>query len=84
MTSQFSPKVSEILAFSREEAARLASRSVGPEHLLLGMLRSQGGPVVDLFQRLNLNLQSVKTELEQRVREDEIGMPIHTTDLVLN
>ena len=84
MTSQFSPKVSEILAFSREEAARLASRSVGPEHLLLGMLRSDGGPVVDLFQRLNLNLQSVKTELEQRVREDELGMPIHTTDLVLN
>ena len=84
MTSQFSPKVSEILAFSREEAARLASRSVGPEHLLLGMLRSSDGPVIDLFHRLNLNLQSVKTELEQRVREDEIGMPIHTTDLVLN
>ena len=84
MTSQFSPKVSEILAFSREEAARLASRSVGPEHLLLGMLRSSEGPVIDLFHRLNLNLQSVKTELEQRVREDEIGMPIHTTDLVLN
>jgi len=84
MTSQFSPKVSEILAFSREEAARLASRSVGPEHLLLGMLRSNDGPVVDLFHRLNLNLQSVKTELEQRVRQDEIGIPIHTTDLVLN
>ena len=84
MTSQFSPKVSEILAFSREEAARLASRSVGPEHLLLGMLRSDKGPVVDLFHRLNLNLQSVKTELEMRVREDEIGRPIHTTDLVLN
>ena len=83
MTSQFSPKVSEILAFSREEAARLASRSVGPEHLLLGMLRSKDGPVIDLFRRLNLNLQSVKTELEQRVREDEIGMPI-PTDLVLN
>jgi len=84
MTSQFSPKVSEILAFSREEAARLASRSVGPEHLLLGMLRSKEGPVIDLFQRLNLNLQSVKFELEQRVREDEIGLPIHTTELVLN
>ena len=84
MTSQFSPKVSEILAFSREEAARLASRSVGPEHLLLGMLRTDDGPVVDLFHRLNLNMQSVKTELEQRVRQDEIGKPIHTTDLVLN
>ncbi len=84
MTSQFSPKVSEILAFSREEAARLASRSVGPEHLLLGMLRSNDGPVIKLFHRLNMNLQSVKTELEQRVREEEIGMPVYTTDLVLN
>ena len=84
MTSQFSPKVSEILAFSREEAARLASRSVGPEHLLLGILRSNDGPVIDLFHRLNLNLQSVKTELEQRVKEDEIAEPIRTYDLVLN
>ena len=57
---------------------------MGPEHLLLGMLRSNDGPVVELFRRLNLNLQSVKTELEMRVREDEISLPIHTTDLVLN
>ena len=40
--------------------------------------------MIDLFKRLDLNLQAVKTELEQRVREDEIGTPIHTTDLVLN
>ena len=84
MTSQFSPKVSEVLAFSREEAARLASRSVGPEHLLLGLLRMKEGPVIDVFRRLNINLQSVKIELEQKVRDDEIGMPIHTSDLVLN
>ena len=84
MTSQFSPRVSEILAFSREEAARLASRSVGPEHLLLGLLRMKEGPVADVFSRMNLNLQSVKTELEQKVREDEIGSPISASDLVLN
>ena len=84
MTTQFSPKLSEILAFSREEAARLASRSVGPEHLLLGILRTNDGPVIDLFKRLELDMQTVKTELEMRVREDEIGAPIHTTDLTLN
>ena len=84
MTSQFSPKVSEILAYSREEAARLASRSVGPEHLLLGMLRMKDGPVIDVFNRLNLNLPSIKTELENRVREDEIRQPIYTNELVLN
>ena len=84
MTSQFSPKVSEILAYSREEAARLASQSVAPEHLLLGMLRLKDGPVINIFQRLDINLLSVKTELETRVREDEIGRPIYTQQLVLN
>ena len=84
MTSQFSPKVSEILAYSREEAARLASQSVAPEHLLLGLLRTKEGPVMNVFQRLDINLQCVKTELENRVRQDEIGMPIFTQQLVLN
>ena len=84
MTTQFSPKLSEILAYSREEAARLASRSVGPEHLLLGILRTKEGPVIDLFKRLELDVQTVKTELENKVREDEINTPIHATDLVLN
>ena len=84
MTSQFSPKVSEILAFSREEATRLASRSVGPEHLLLGILREKTGIVSDLFARMNVNIQSIKTELELRVREDELNEPIVTAELVLN
>ncbi|MBQ7512518.1 MAG: ATP-dependent Clp protease ATP-binding subunit [Prevotella sp.] len=84
MTSQFSPKVSEILAFSREEATRLASRSVGPEHLLLGLLRMKDGPVINVLQRMDINLPSLKTALENRVREDEIGMPINTRELVLN
>ena len=84
MTSQFSTKVSQVLAFSREEATRLASRSVGPEHLLLGIMREQSDTVMNLFQRMDVNLQSVKTELEMRVREKEQQMPVHTRDLVLN
>jgi ATP-dependent Clp protease ATP-binding subunit ClpC len=84
VTSQFSPKVSEVLAYSREEASRLASRSVGPEHLLLGLLRIKNGPTTNVFQRLDINIQSVKTELERRVREDELGQPITTSELVLN
>jgi ATP-dependent Clp protease ATP-binding subunit ClpC len=84
MTSQFTPKVSRILVYSREEAARLASRSVGPEHLLLGMLRMTDGPVVDVFNRLNLDVQSIKHELEEKVRRDEISEPINTSELTLN
>ncbi|MBQ4484042.1 MAG: ATP-dependent Clp protease ATP-binding subunit [Prevotella sp.] len=84
MTNQFSPKVSQVLAFSREEATRLASRSVGPEHLLLGILRERNEAITNIFHRLDVNLQSVKTELESRVREDDLSEPIHTRDLVLN
>lgn len=84
MTSQFSPKVSQILAFSREEAARLASRSVGPEHLLLGILRDKTGPVHELFLKLDINYLSIKTELEQKVREDDFMQPLNTRELVLN
>lgn len=84
MTSQFSPKVSEVLAFSREEATRLASRSVGPEHLLLGMLREKDSLVQNVFTRLNINLPTVKAELENRVRIDELNEPINTSELVLN
>lgn len=84
MTSQFSPKVSEILAFSREEATRLASSFVGPEHLLLGILREKTSPVADLFRQLNINSQAIKQELEEKVREDEIAEPMNTSELVLN
>ena len=84
MTSQFSPKVSEILAFSREEATRLASSYVGPEHLLLGILREKTSPVADLFRQLNINSQTIKEELEEKVREDEIAEPMDTSELALN
>ena len=84
MTSQFSPNVSEILAFSREEATRLASSSVGPEHLLLAILREKNSPIIDIFNRLDINIQSVKAELENRVREDGLHEAVNTSELVLN
>ena len=84
MTSQFSPKVSEILAYSREEANRLASRSVGPEHLVLGILREKDSLLHLLFQRMNINLNNVKNELEDKVRQDVITEAIISSELVLN
>ena len=84
MTSQFSPKVSEILSFSREEATRLASRSVGPEHLLMGILRERSGRVHDYLKEMRVDISAMKSDLENKVREDGMGQPIHTRELVLN
>ena len=47
-------------------------------------MRLKEGAVQDLFRRLDVNVRSVKTELEQRVREDELRRPIVTSELVLN
>lgn len=84
MMSQFSPKVSQILAFSKEEATRLSSRSVGPEHLLLGILREKSGAIIDLFNRFAVNIQTIKAELEDKIREQDNNTSIDTFELVLN
>jgi len=85
MTSQFSPKVSEILAFSREEAARLSSSSVTPEHLLLGMMRMKDGPVCDVFSKLNINKEDIKFSLEMNVQQSEGFIhPENLHELTLN
>ncbi len=84
ITSQFSPNVSQILSFSREEATRTSSSSVGPEHLLLGILRDRSGAIHDLFDRLNVDMQVVKTQLENKVKDNELGLPVNRRELVLN
>ena len=84
MTSQFSQKVSQILAFSREEAIRLSSKNVSPEHLLLGLLRNKTGPVHELFILLDINCQTVKAELEKKVRCDDITIPFNLHNLTLD
>ena len=84
MTSQFSANVSQILAFSREEATRLASRSVGPEHLLLGLLREKNGIIPDIFSNFDIDTQNVKSRLEEIVSEEELSEPLITSELVLN
>ena len=84
MTSQFSQKVSQILAFSREEGIRLSSKNVSPEHLLLGLLRDKTGPVHELFILLDINCQTVKAELEKKVRCDDITIPFNLHNLTLD
>ena len=84
MTNQFSAAVSQVLAFSREEANRLASRTVGPEHLLLGILRDNSPRLRSLFQRQGVDLQAMKQELEDRVREESTDQPLTARELVLN
>ena len=84
MTSQFSPRVSEVLAFSREEATRLASNVVGPEHLLLGILRGSGGPVNELFERQNTDIEAMRLQLEELAKAHAQHAPVANNEVALN
>ena len=46
MNNQFSQKVSDIIIYSKEEAYRLNKRHIGPEHLLLGLIRDGEGRAI--------------------------------------
>ncbi|MBQ4295263.1 MAG: ATP-dependent Clp protease ATP-binding subunit [Prevotella sp.] len=84
MTSQFSPRVSEILSYSREEATRLASQCVSPEHLLMGILRGRSTEVKRLFERFSVNLPSMKEALESRVRQRAGAVVANPRELLLD
>ena len=84
MMNQFSPKVSEVLSFSREEAERLTSRSVTPEHIMLAILREKSGPVWELFSKWKVDIDNIKREIEKKVQEKSIDTTVSIPDIILD
>ena len=70
MTNSFSQRVSENLSFSREEALRLSSGAIRPEHIVLGMLRDKQSPLKALLTGANIDVDKVKFQLEKNIQED--------------
>lgn len=74
MTNSFSLRVSENLSFSREEAIRLSSGVIRPEHIVLGMLRDKHSPLKALLMGANIDVEKVKLQLEQNAQADKTTM----------
>ena len=79
-----SPKVSEILAFSKEEAMRLASVAVGPEHMMLGILREKNSPVKDFLTIMDIDMDNMKESLVEKIKENNQEKTLASTELYLN
>ena len=60
MEAKFSPRVKDVLSFSREEALRLGNDFIGVEHFLLGILREGEGNAVKILAGFNLDLVQLK------------------------
>lgn len=70
MNNQFTQRVSDIIQYSKEEACRLHNSKVGPEHLLLGIIRNGEGKAFDILRSLYVDLTRVKGKLETLLKEE--------------
>ena len=71
MDSQFSPRIKDIIGYSREEAIRLGNDYIGQEHLFLGILRDGEGIATEILENMGVNLADLKSLIENKVRNEK-------------
>jgi ATP-dependent Clp protease ATP-binding subunit ClpC len=64
MDDNFSPRVKDVIAYSKEEALRLGHDFIGTEHLMLGLLRDGNGKAIDILTSLNVDLNQLRRKVE--------------------
>ncbi|MCB9017005.1 MAG: ATP-dependent Clp protease ATP-binding subunit [Paludibacteraceae bacterium] len=82
MNTDFSQRVKDVLAYSKEEAERLGNNYIGPEHLLLGIIRDGEGPAIDALLSMKVDIANIKNMIESQIRtnnETAMGMDIPLT-----
>ncbi|MGB4414770.1 MAG: ATP-dependent Clp protease ATP-binding subunit [Paludibacter sp.] len=70
MTVNYSEQLHNVLLYSIQEAERLGNNYVGPEHLLLGLLRNGTGKAIEILNQSHVNLSKVKQIIESQIRTD--------------
>jgi len=64
MDDNFSPKVKDVIAYSKEEALRLGHDFIGTEHLMLGLIRKGKGKAIEILNSLDINLDHLRRKIE--------------------
>ena len=83
MDSKFSPRLNEVLSFSREEALRLGHNAIGPEHFLLGILREGQGSAVLILKALDVDLSALRKVVESSIVNNEKSEYSNSSNLEL-
>ena len=65
--NNFTPRAQQVLALARKEADRFNHNYVGTEHLLLGLIKLGQGVAVNVLQKMGLDLETVRMEVEKQV-----------------
>ncbi len=67
MEAKFSPRLKDVISYSREEALRLGNDYIGLEHLMLGMIRDGDGMAIRLLKGFKINLQELRKSIESSI-----------------
>ncbi|MEI6508427.1 MAG: ATP-dependent Clp protease ATP-binding subunit [Bacteroidota bacterium] len=68
MEAKFSPRVKDVISYSREEAIRLGHDYIGTEHLLLGLIREGDGKAIKTLKALDIDMVRLKKTIEDSIR----------------
>lgn len=83
MEAKFSPRVKDVISFSREEALRLGNDFIGVEHLLLGMIREGDGKAIKLLLEFNLDMKQIRREIEMSLARTSSMSTANLTNIPL-
>ena len=83
MEAKFSPRVKDVISFSREEALRLGNDHIGVEHLLLGIIREGDGKAIKLLQEFNLDMRQIRKEIEMNLTRSSSMVASNLTNIPL-
>ena len=64
MDDNFSPRVKDVITYSKEEALRLGHDFIGTEHLMLGILRDGNGKAISILNNLSIDLDHLRKKVE--------------------
>ncbi len=83
MEAKFSPRVKDVISFSREEAIRLGNDFIGVEHLLLGIIREGDGTAIKLMNEFHIDLAHIRMEIEQGLSKSSAKNYVASTNIPL-
>jgi len=83
MEAKFSPKVKEVISYSREEALRLGHDYIGVEHLLLGLIREGEGLAIKVLKSLDVDVILLRKAVEDAVRDKSVHQSLNVSNLPL-
>ncbi len=83
MDAKFSPRVREVIGYSREEALRLGHHFIGIEHILLGLIREGDGNAVKILRHLDVDLEDLRKVVESAMEPASVARGQRTAAMII-